>query len=430
MWKKLGTPVPIDASQVVVGLYVWLDLSWDEHPFFASRLMVKTAKDIAIIQSLDAQGKIFYHPEQSTVQPGPVVAKPPTPDEAQAAAEAAEKAAFALEMRALEKAKKDKQRGLKEAAARADQAWSNAARATRTALNDMPRSPKMAGKQLMELSQETASIVAKGHEVLLHLLGDKKEQGPQFHALNTMTLGMLVGKKAGLNERALADLALAALAHDAGESQIPPQILKSGQRKKHEEAFFRQHVDFSVKFATESGAFSPEALAIIADHHEAMDGSGWPKGKKAADISTATKILSLVDRYDNLCSPDTTNGIPLMPAEALATMYRNESTKLDAALLSMMIKLLGVYPPGTVVQLTDGALALVIAPGANSLKPTVLLYTPELAKDEAPTLELANEPDLKIAEAIRPSTLPPDVFKWLSPQQRLSYFFSVEDGRK
>ncbi|MEY4756438.1 MAG: hypothetical protein RJA34_1336, partial [Pseudomonadota bacterium] len=100
----------------------------------------------------------------------------------------------------------------------------------------------------------------------------------------------------------------------------------------------------------------------------------------------------------------------------------------DKSLLSLMIKLLGVYPPGTVVQLSDGALALVIAPGESALKPTVLLYTPELAKDEAPTLELANEPDLKIAEAIRPSTLPADVFQWLSPQQRLSYFFSV-DGK-
>jgi hypothetical protein len=91
-----------------------------------------------------------------------------------------------------------------------------------------------------------------------------------------------------------------------------------------------------------------------------------------------------------------------------------------------MIKLLGVYPPGTVVQLSDGALALVIAPGVSSLKPTVLLYTPELSKEAAPTLELANEPDLKIVEAIRPSSLPPDVFQWLSPQQRLSYFFSVD----
>jgi HD-GYP domain-containing protein (c-di-GMP phosphodiesterase class II) len=427
MWKKLGTPVPIDASQVVAGLYVWLDLSWDEHPFFSSRFMVKTDKDIAIIHSLNAKGRIYFHPELSTIAPGPVTVITVEPDEEAVQAEA--KAAFAEEMRALEKAKKEKQRNLKEAAARADQAWSKAARATRQALNDMPRSPKTAGKQLVELSQETASIVSKGHEVLLHLLGDKKEQGPQFHALNTMTLGMLVGKKAGLTERTLADLALAALSHDAGESQIPPQIIKSSQRKKHEEMFYRQHVDFSLQYATESGAFSPEALAMIADHHEAVDGSGWPKGKKGDELSIATKILTLVDRYDNLCSPDTTQGIPLMPAEALATMYRNETNRLDAALLSLMIKLLGVYPPGTVVLLSDGALALVIAPGASSLKPTVLLYTPELAKDEAPTLELAGETDLKISEAVRPSTLPLDVFKWLSPQQRLSYFFSVEDGR-
>ena len=426
MWKKLDTPVPIDPSQVVIGLYVWLDLTWDEHPFFSSRFLVKTEKDVAILRTLDIAGKLYYHPQHSTAAPGEVVVQSTLPDEI--AIEAARKEALAQELRALEKAKKDKQRAQKDAALRADQAWGNAARATKQALNDMPRSPKQAGKQLVDLSMETASIVAKGQEVLLHLLGDKKEQGPQFHALNTMTLSMLVGKKAGLNERTLADLAVAALAHDSGESQIPPQILKSGQRKKHEEDFFRQHVDFSLKFAAESGAFSKEALEMIGNHHECVDGSGWPKGSKAA--STGARILAMVDRYDNLCSPDVTGRDPLMPAEALATMFRNEAAKFDMALLSMLIKLLGVYPPGTVVQLNDGSLALVIAPGPTALKPAVLLYSPEMSKEDAPTIELSNEPDLKIAEAIRPSTLPLDVFNWLNPQQRLSYFFSVEDGRK
>ena len=403
-----------------------MDLTWDEHPFFSSRFLVKTDKDVSILRSLDIAGKLYYHPQQSTAQPGTVLAKSTVPDEL--AAEQALKEEIAQEMRALEKSKKDKQRAQREAALRADQAWGNAARATKQALNDMPRSPRQAGKALVDLSAETASIVAKGQEVLLHLLGDKKEQGPQFHALNTMTLSMLVGKKAGMEERALSDLAVAALAHDAGESQIPPHILKSPQRKKHEEDFFRQHLDFSLKFATESGAFSKEALDIIACHHECVDGSDWPKGRK--DASTGARILAMVDRYDNLCSPDVMGRDPLMPAEALATMFRNESAKFDTALLSMLIKLLGVYPPGTVVQLSDGSLALVIAPGPSSLKPAVLLYTPEISKEDAPTIELSDEPDLKITEAIRPSTLPYDVFKWLNPQQRLSYFFSVEDGRK
>ena len=235
----------------------------------------------------------------------------------------------------------------------------------------------------------------------------------------------LVGKAAGLSERALADLALGALAHDAGKTEIPVQILKSSQRKKHEEDFFRQHVGFSTQFAAQSGAFSPQALAIIEDHHEAVDGTGWPRGKK--DASPGARILAMVDRYDRLCSPEATDREALMPAEALATMFRHEGSKFDAVLLRILIRLLGVYPPGTVVQLNDGSLALVVSPGAQSLQPKVLIYSPELSKDDAPTLELATEPSLKIVEAIRPGTLPPDVLTWLNPQQRLSYFYSVGD---
>lgn len=425
MWKKPGTPIPIDTTQLVVGLYVWLDVNWDEHPFVSSRLLVKTPKDVAIIQALDVIGRLYYYPEKSSSAPAALAA---VPKEEAAAALVAEKLAVLKEVEQLEAAKVAKLRRQKDAAARADRAWENAARATREALLNMSRSPKVAGEQLAQLSRDTATSIAQGQEILLHLLGDKKEQGPQFHALNVMTLCMLVGKKAGLSERELADLALASLAHDAGKSQIPSQILKTSKRKKHEEDFYRQHVSFSVQFAAQSGAFSPEALAAIADHHEAVDGSGWPLAKK--NTSRSARILAMVDRYDWLCSPDeVTDRVPLMPAEALATMFRNESGQYEMSLLSALIKLLGVYPPGTVVQLSDGTLAMVVSPGRKSLQPKVLIYSPEQSKEEAPTLDLDTEPELKITEAIRPSTLPPDVLQWLNPRQRLSYFFSVEDAQ-
>ena len=427
MWSKPGTPIPIDASQLVVGLYIWLDLKWDEHAFISSRWTVKTLKDIALIQSYNTAGRLYYYPEKSTVVPPPPVLTPAALAAEAAAALAAEKAAVIQELLVIEKAKKAKLRLQKDAAARADRAWEKAASATREALINLSRSPKLAGAQLADLSRDTASSIAHGSEVLLHLLGDKKSQGPQFHALNTMTLCMLVGKKAGLSERDLADLALGALAHDAGKSQIPVQILKSSQRKKHEEDFYRQHVQYSTEFASQSGAFSREALAIIADHHEAMNGTGWPAGKK--DAGVGARILALVDRYDRLCTPEVLGREPLMPAEALATMFRNEADRLDPVLLRLLIKLLGVYPPGTVVQLSDGALALVVSPGLQSLKPKVLIYSPELHKDDAPTMDLSSEPDLKIAEAIRPGTLPPDVLEWLNPQQRLSYFYSVNEPK-
>lgn len=424
MWNNPGQPVPIDPSQVVVGLYVWLDVRWDEHPFLSNRLMVKTPKDVAVIQALDLAGRLYCHPDRSTT-PIPPFVPPVAATDTQAQAAAAQAAAMAAELKQIEAAKKAKRQRQKDAAARADRAWENAARHTKEALLTLNRSPKVAGELLAALSKETAASIASGKEVLLHLLGDKKDQGPQFHALNVLTLCMLLGKKVGLAERELADLALGALAHDAGKVQVPPQILKNPVRKKHEEEFFRQHVMFSVQLAVASGAFSKEALGIIADHHEAVNGTGWPRGRR--DTTRAARILSVVNRYDNLCTPETTGTEPLMPAEALARMFRIEGAQFDPALLGALIKLLGVYPPGTVVQLSDGSLALVVAPGPESLRPQVLVYTPEIPKDEAPTIELHTEPELKISEAIKPSSLPPDVLAWLNPQQRLSYFFSVDN---
>lgn len=424
MWNKPGQPVAIDPSQLTVGLYVWLDMRWDEHPFITNRFLIKTAKDVALIQSLGVGTRLYHHPEKSTATPLAVSVPEPSVD-AVANAEAAQAAAaLAQEVKAMEAEKKLRQQHQKDAAVRADRAWERAARSTKEALLTLSRSPKAAGELLAALSQETASAIAHGQNILLHLLGDKKEQGPQFHALNVLTLCMLVGKKLGLTERELADLALGALAHDAGKVQVPPQILKTSQRKKHEEDFFRQHVMFSVQLAMQSGAFNKEALTVIADHHEALDGSGWPRARK--ESSRAARILAVVNRYDNLCTPEATDATPLMPAEALARMFRVEGKLFDAATLSALIKLLGVYPPGTVVQLSDGSLALVVAPGPNSLQPQVLVYSPELNKADAPTVELHTVAELKITEAIRPATLPPDVLAWLNPQQRLSYFFSAE----
>lgn len=426
MWNKPGQPVPIDPSQVVTGLYVWLDVRWDEHPFLSNRLMVKTAKDVAVIQSLDVSGRLYCYPDKSTA-PIPAPVPPPPVTDGQAEAVAAQAAAIAAELKQIEAVKKEKRQRQKDAAARADRAWENAARNTKEALLTLGRSPKAAGELIAALSKETASSIANGQEILLHLLGDKKDQGPQFHALNVLTLCMLVGKKVGLTERELADLAMGALAHDAGKVQVPPQIIKNPHRKKHEEDFFRQHVLFSFQLASTSGAFTKEALAIIADHHEAVNGTGWPRGRR--DSTRAARILAAVNRYDNLCTPEAVGVEPLMPAEALARMFKVEGAQFDTALLGALIKLLGIYPPGTVVQLNDSSLALVVAPGPESLRPQVLVYTPEISKDEAPTIELHTEPELKIIEAIRPSTLPPDVLAWLNPQQRLSYFFSVENAK-
>ena len=422
MWKKPEKPIAIDPAQVTLGLYVWLDMPWDDHPFIYNRFKISDAKQIASLRAIKSKGKLYYYPDKSSAEPEPLVVALST--EAPPSVDPVQEATINKEIERCNVEKHARLRQQKDAAARADRAWEQAARVTREAMIGMTRSPKQAGAQLAELSKSTASMITQGQEVLLHLLGDKEGEGPQFHALNVMTLAMLLGKVAGLNEAQLAELAMGTLAHDIGKAKVPAHILKAKTRAKHEEAFYREHGAYGVEMAKISGAFTPLAISIIADHHEYIDGSGWPNGKTNA--GPAARIAAVVDRYDELCTPESSERDALMPAEALARMYRVEAAKFDSGLLSLLIKLLGVYPPGTLVRLNDESLALVVSPGKDSLRPTVLIYCPEMDKREAPTIDLAQVADLRIEEALRPSSLPPDVLKWMNPRQRLSYFFSTE----
>ena len=425
MWKKPGKAEPLHYSQLVLGLYISLKENWNDHPFLYNDFLLNSQKKISTIQALKLD-KIFYYPDKSTAQPGPLVTAAPelaSPAEETTNASVAAEKAERIRLQQERKAKIGKQ---KEAAARADRGWEKAAQATREALLELARSPRQAGQKLLGLSRESASVFAGGQEILLHLLGDKNSDGPQFHALNVMTLSMLLGKFSGMNEGQLADLALGALAHDAGKARVPAHLLKMNNRARHEEAFYRQHGVYGAEVAKESGVFNSASLEIVTDHHEALDGSGWPSGK--SKLSLAARIVALVDRYDRLCNPESPEREALMPTTALAKIFKTEIKQFDPALLSMLIKMLGIYPPGTIVQLNDGALGMVVSPGKESLRPKILVYNPDLSKEAAPTVDLAQELDLKIEEALKPSSLPPEALAWLNPRKRLSYFYSAEGG--
>lgn len=421
LWDKSAGAVPIDASQLVVGLFVWLDLKWSEHPFISNRMLIKSADDVATMQSLNVSGRLYYLPDKSEVPLPPLVAAAESAVTVQRPV--ATKFEVPQELQAIKKAAQVQQKKHRALVERTDRAWDLAARQAREVFLSFSGAPKAAGTKLHGLSTEAAADVAQGDDVLLQLLGQKTGGGQHFHAINTMTLCMLLGKKVGLDEQALTDLAMAAVAHDAGKSEVPVRILNLSQRNKYEEDQYRQHLRHSLMFATQSGRFSPLALTIMAEHHEAVDGSGWPTGKR--DLTVGARILTLVDRYDMLCTPEADDVEPLVPMEALSTLLKRESSRFDTAILGHFIKLLGIYPPGTMVQLSDGALCQVVAPGPHSLKPRVLVYNPLTSKDEAHMLALDKAPDVKITAAVRPASLPQEVRTWFRSEQPQVYFFST-----
>jgi HD-GYP domain-containing protein (c-di-GMP phosphodiesterase class II) len=219
---------------------------------------------------------------------------------------------------------------------------------------------------------------------------------------------------------------MGALFHDIGLNEIPARLHGSpGTLTKAEREFRELHCQYGFDLGKKVG-LPPAALNIIVQHHEHFDGSGYPKKLKGDAIDLLARLVAVVNAYDNLCNPANI-AQALTPHEALSQIFAQQRNRFDPRLLQAFIRFMGVYPPGTVVGLSNEELGLVIkTSSARPLKPTLIMYDAAIPRHEAVILNLDEEPDINISRAIRPGQLPPAVFDYLSPRRRVSYYFDAE----
>lgn len=268
-------------------------------------------------------------------------------------------------------------------------------------------------------------------ESVIRLLSESVGERGAMHPVNVMVLSLLLGKAQGLTACELQELGMAALLHDLGKLQLPVQLAQSTtHRASPERIGYQDHVGESVALAQRMG-LSSAVLIAIAQHHEMADGSGFPLGLLGADFSPAGRILSLVNHYDSLCNP-ASHAEALTPHEALAVLFSKLKAQFDTDTLNAFIRMMGVYPPGSVVQLVNGLYALVVSVNsARPLRPKIIVHDPDIPQDQAPILDLESLPAFGIRRSLKPSQLPRAALDYLSPRQRICYFFerAVEPPR-
>ena len=168
---------------------------------------------------------------------------------------------------------------------------------------------------------------------------------------------------------------------------------------------------------------SAGATAVIAQHHEHADGSGFPEKLNSDRMTMAARIVALVNRYDNLCNPHLL-ARAMTPHESLSLLFAQGRSKYDTSILGAFIKMMGVYPPGSMVQLTDDRYALVVAVNSTRpLKPSVLVHEPATPREEALVLDLESAAGLGIRRSVRAQQMPPTALDYLQPSTRVTYFF-------
>ena len=134
----------------------------------------------------------------------------------------------------------------------------------------------------------------------------------------------------------------------------------------------------------------------IRDSHECNDGSGYPLGLKGSEMSTAAQVVALVNFTDNLCNP-ADMGRAMKPHDELSYLFAPCRSKFDAQALQLLIRSLGVHPPGSILLLSNQALAVVTSVNPKKpLRPWVLVYDENVPKDQALTLNLEQEPQLSV----------------------------------
>lgn len=420
----------ISLDQLQIGLYVHLDLKWFEHPFAFNNFKIKDEEQIKIIRSLGLK-RVRYDPARSDLRTAMADTAPAEKDSDREKSEEPEVAPLSREHPALA-AKRELIARIKmqrEASARIEHAFVDAAKTIHNVEKDLLINPKETVAQANKLVEQIADSILTAPELAIHVMGDTVGgEELYFHSLNVTMLSLMMARDIKLPQEAIQPLGMGALFHDIGRREVPNKILmKLDPWTQSERNFYEMHCQFGVEMASKL-QFPAATIAIIREHHEMVDGSGYPKRLRGDGINFLARIVAIANYYDELCNPQNILNA-LTPHEALATMFAKLRTKFDAKLLQVFVRCLGVYPPGTIVQLSNGLIAMVTTINtARPMKPMVMVYDAEIPKDDAILVDMESETDVNIVKAIRPAQLPREIYGYLNPRRQVSYYFDAKSS--
>ena len=192
------------------------------------------------------------------------------------------------------------------------------------------------------------------------------------HSMNVAILLANFGRYLGLDRSVLKELTLGGLLHDVGKIMTPDEVLnKPGKLTDEEFGVMRQHVVHSYDILSNTAGITPTMLEVAANHHERLDGTGYPQRLKGDQLSLYTRMSGIVDVYDAVTA-DRVYKQGMQPTQPFRVLPKGLNPPCDAELVTKFIKCMGVYPVGTLVQLSNQRLAVVMQRNEQQpLKPMV-----------------------------------------------------------
>jgi putative nucleotidyltransferase with HDIG domain len=194
------------------------------------------------------------------------------------------------------------------------------------------------------------------------------------HSLNVAILLANFGAHLGFDEEKIQELTLSGFLHDVGKIKIPDEILfKPGHLNEQEMTIMKEHVYYGMKVLVEMG-IPDSIITTIGEHHERLDGYGYPEGLRGDEITQFGRMIAIVDTYDAITA-DRCYKVGMSSKKALQILLENAPGKYDEWLVTQFVHCIGIFPVGSLVRLDNEKIAIVLKQNiGNATKPVVKVF--------------------------------------------------------
>lgn len=396
MSKAAQLQIPL--SELKVGMTVKLPLSWTDHPFLFNQIEIEKLAHIELIKTLDVSYVTL------------IAGSELLPNEAESEIE---EAAPAPQQQVA-----DNQILVRKSIRLGQQRFTKGASDCRATFSKLGADPQGAYRSAATLVEELMDHLKATDSPSLALVNPGEDLSVNQHGVSIAVLSMMIGQALSMSHSQLRDIAMGSLFHDIGKLKVPDVIRrKKNNLSDHEINFLNMHPKFGYDMLDKSGLFPSEVLDIVLHHHECIDGSGYPNGLKGKQIAMTTQVVSLVNDFDRLLREVEGRS----PQVALGYLFKNRADKHDSELISTLVKVLGIYPPGTMVQLSDGEVAKVMVTTSQVKKPIVWSCTLD---GQGAKLRFLTEESEEIIGVLKPEELSTSALKTLDGHSTVSFYFS------
>ncbi|MBI4849481.1 MAG: HD-GYP domain-containing protein [Nitrospirae bacterium] len=229
---------------------------------------------------------------------------------------------------------------------------------------------------------EMIDSIFRNQDALISLVRIKeKDEYTYLHSVSVGVLMISFGKHLGFDIATLKEVGMGAMLHDVGKMIVPQALLNKEEKLTEEElGMLKKHVEYSRMLLEQTHGLTKSAITLAAQHHERIDGTGYPLGLKGDEIDYYARVAAIVDVYDAMTSKRCYQD-RFMPTEVLKKLYEWSSYHYDRNLVEQFIRCVGIYPVGSLVRLESGLIGVVVKNGEKNLLHPVVRIVYNAKKD-------------------------------------------------